>query len=123
MANRIKLSDGTVIIERKETDKAVGMIYSYYIGKEYVLGVQPIDRFTREDLERLNENGYFEAWKGARMRESLKRAQAEYAKKCRIFSLRVNRDTEQDIIEWLAKPGAGTRIKQLIRKDIKGSSQ
>lgn len=52
------------------------------------------------------------------MKDSLKRAQAAYSKKCKIFSLRVNRDTEPDIIEWLSKPNAGTRIKQLIRQDI-----
>jgi len=52
------------------------------------------------------------------MRESLKRAQAAYGKKCKIFTLRVNKETEPDIIAWLAKPGAGSRIKKLIREDI-----
>ena len=53
------------------------------------------------------------------MRESLKRAQRVYSKKCKIFSLRVNRETEPDLIDWLKLPDAGTRIKELIRQDIK----
>lgn len=52
------------------------------------------------------------------MNEALKRAQAAYRKKCKIFSLRVNRETEADIIDWLAKPKAATRLKKLIRQDI-----
>lgn len=53
------------------------------------------------------------------MRESLKRAQAEYMKKCKIFSLRINKETESDILDWIARPAAGSRIKELIREDIR----
>lgn len=53
------------------------------------------------------------------MKESLKKAQANYNQKCRLFQLRVNKETESDIDEWLNQPKAGTRIKELIRQDIK----
>lgn len=53
------------------------------------------------------------------MQESLKRAQDAYEKKCKKFVLRLNMETEADIIEWLSRGKAGTRIKELIREDIK----
>lgn len=56
------------------------------------------------------------------MRESLKRAQANYASKCKMFTLRINKETEPDILHWMEQPGAGTRIKQLIREDLKSRS-
>lgn len=53
------------------------------------------------------------------MNESLKKAQENYRQKCKIINIRVNRETEADIIEWLSKGDAGPRIKELIRQDIK----
>lgn len=55
------------------------------------------------------------------MRESTKRAQAVYDKKCKIYTLRVNLETEADLAEWLARGQASTRIKALIRKEIKNN--
>lgn len=55
------------------------------------------------------------------MRDSLKKAQANYDKKCRLFQIRVNRETESDIDDYLNQPRAGTRIKELIRQDIKNN--
>lgn len=52
------------------------------------------------------------------MKESLKKAQANYNKKCRLFQLRVNKETEADIDVWLNQPNAGTKLKALIRRDI-----
>ena len=53
------------------------------------------------------------------MRESTKRAQENYQKKCKQFPLRINKETEADIIAWLERGHAATRIKKLIREDIK----
>jgi len=53
------------------------------------------------------------------MRESEKRAQANYQKKCKQFPLRINKETEADIMAWIERGKAGTRIKKLIREDIK----
>ena len=53
------------------------------------------------------------------MRESTKRAQANYNKKCKLYQLRVNLETEKDIADWLNQGQTATRIKALIRKDIK----
>lgn len=55
------------------------------------------------------------------MRQSLKKAQEKYNGKCKMFHLRLNKETESDIIEWLGRGQAGTRIKALIRKDIENS--
>ena len=55
------------------------------------------------------------------MQESLRRAQAEYLKKCKIINIRVNKETEPDLIEWLNRGDAAPRIKQLIREDIKNN--
>jgi oligoribonuclease NrnB/cAMP/cGMP phosphodiesterase (DHH superfamily) len=55
------------------------------------------------------------------MQESLKKAQENYRQKCKIFNLRVNRETEADIVEWLSRGDAAPRIKALIREDIKKS--
>lgn len=55
------------------------------------------------------------------MNESLKRAQAAYDKKCKIYTLRVNLETEADIAQWLSKGKAATRIKALIRQDLKNN--
>lgn len=53
------------------------------------------------------------------MQESLKRAQETYRQKCKIINLRVNRETEPEIVEWLEKGPAAPRIKKLILEDIK----
>lgn len=55
------------------------------------------------------------------MRDSLKQAQANYNKKCRLFQIRINKETEPDVDKWLSRPNAGTRIKQLIRQDIENN--
>ena len=55
------------------------------------------------------------------MRESTKRAQAAYNKKCKIYTLRVNLETEADLAEWLARGQASTRIKALIKNDLKNN--
>ena len=55
------------------------------------------------------------------MLESLKKAQSTYAQKCKIVNIRFNKETEQDLIEWLSRGSAATRIKQLIREDIKNN--
>ena len=53
------------------------------------------------------------------MRESLKKAQQNYSKKCKMLQVRINKETEPDLIEWVNKGQAATRIKELIREDIK----
>ena len=53
------------------------------------------------------------------MNEALKKAQQTYAKKCKFVQVRVNRETEADILEWIERNQAATRIKELIREDIK----
>lgn len=53
------------------------------------------------------------------MNESLKRAQSNYTKKCKMIQVRVNKETETDILEWIGRGQAATRIKELIRADIK----
>lgn len=52
------------------------------------------------------------------MKESLKKAQENYRKKCRIYQFRVNRETEADIADWLDKGDTARRLKALIRQDI-----
>ena len=54
------------------------------------------------------------------MNESLKNAQKEYTKKCKLVTIRMNRETEADLIAWVeANEGkAGTIIKNLIREEI-----
>lgn len=52
------------------------------------------------------------------MRESLKKAQETYRQKCKILNIRVNKETEADILAWIEKGNAGSRIKKLIREDI-----
>lgn len=53
------------------------------------------------------------------MNESLKKAQASYNGKCKLVQIRVNKETEPDIMAWLSKGQAATRLKELIREDIK----
>jgi hypothetical protein len=55
------------------------------------------------------------------MRESLKKAQEAYRQKCKIVNLRINKETEPDILAWIEKGNAGSRIKKLIREDIQKS--
>lgn len=56
------------------------------------------------------------------MNESLKKAQEAYNKKCKTFTIRINKDTEQDILAWLQENG-GTRIKEMIREDIRKNAK
>lgn len=57
------------------------------------------------------------------MYESLKKAQASYREKCRIVNLRVNKETELDIIAWLdfqmEHGGVSKALKELIRDDYR----
>lgn len=55
------------------------------------------------------------------MQESLKKAQETYRQKCQIINIRVNKETESDIIEWLRRGDVAPRIKKLIRDDINKS--
>lgn len=55
------------------------------------------------------------------MRDSLKRAQENYRKKCKLYQFRVNRETESDIVEWLDRGDTAARLKALIRQDIKNN--
>ena len=51
------------------------------------------------------------------MRESLKKAQANYQKKCKIINIRLNKETDADIIDILDKTdNVQGLIKDLIRK-------
>ena len=51
--------------------------------------------------------------------EALKKAQETYNKKCKVFVIRVNREAEPDVIEWLERGDIAPRLKALIKKDIK----
>lgn len=53
------------------------------------------------------------------MKESLKKAQQNYSKKCKMLQVRINKETEADLIEWVERGQAATRIKELIREDIR----
>ena len=53
------------------------------------------------------------------MNESLKKAQANYNKKCKTLTFRINKETESDIVEWIERGQAATRLKTLIRADLK----
>jgi hypothetical protein len=53
------------------------------------------------------------------MKESRKRALANYEKKCRHFMIRLNIEEDGDIIEWLEDQASGNAaIKALIRQNI-----
>ena len=112
---KIMLSDGTAIIQKKEKVNGFDS-FGYYINGEHQFGAP--EPFSKKDLQRLADNGYSESG-GNNMRESTKRAQENYQKKCKVLPLRINKETEADIIAWLAKGKAATRIKQLIREDMK----
>lgn len=53
--------------------------------------------------------------------DPLKKAQEKYQEKCKILTIRVNRETEADIIEWLEKNDGkvGTLIKEMIRSSLR----
>lgn len=57
------------------------------------------------------------------MNESLKKAQATYQEKCKIINLRVNKESEKEIIEWLEfqkrESYIALAIKKLIYEDYK----
>ena len=54
------------------------------------------------------------------MNESLKKAQQNYNNKCKIVNIRINRETEQDLIKWLEdnEGEVSTKIKELIRRSL-----
>ena len=54
------------------------------------------------------------------MRESLERAQVNYQKKCKVITIRFNKETEADLIRWLEdhEGQAGTLIKEMIKKEL-----
>lgn len=53
------------------------------------------------------------------MTDSLKRAQENYRKKCKQFTMRLRKDKDADIIRWLAETeNPSSTIKALIRADI-----
>ena len=53
------------------------------------------------------------------MTEALKRAQANYRKNCRNFTMRLRKDKDADIIRWLEETeNPSVTIKALIRSDI-----
>lgn len=54
------------------------------------------------------------------MNEALNRAQANYQKKCKVITIRFNRDTDADLIRWLEENEgqAGRIIKDMIRKAL-----
>jgi hypothetical protein len=41
-------------------EKKVGDIYEYYLGDDFIFGVEK--RFTVKDLRMLHKNGYFDQW-------------------------------------------------------------
>lgn len=53
------------------------------------------------------------------MNESLKKAQKAYNQKCKMLQIRINKETEADILEWVSRNRFATRIKELIREDIR----
>lgn len=57
------------------------------------------------------------------MNDSLKKAQANYQEKCRILNLRINKETEPEIMEWLDIMsnlcGITPAIKTMIVKDYR----
>lgn len=63
----------------------------------------------------------------AKMSESLQRAQANYQDKCKVITIRFNRETEPELVEWLEthaeRRSAGTIIKDLIRQNIREGSK
>lgn len=52
--------------------------------------------------------------------ESLVRAQEKYQGKCKILTVRFNRETDADLIEWLNRNQgqASTKIKDMIRASL-----
>lgn len=56
MINLITLKDGTKITE-KTTIEQNEIVFNYYLGRRFVFGV--LDRFSKSDLQRLYDNGYF----------------------------------------------------------------
>lgn len=77
-----------------------------------------LERFEENDkTEGTYEEDFYEIVKKVPMKLSVKKAQETYDKKCKIVTIRLNRDTESDLVEWFEKnPGtASTKIKQMIR--------
>lgn len=57
------------------------------------------------------------------MKESLKKAQDKYNQKCRLYNIRINTETEKDLLAWMQEGHASSRIKKLIREDIERRQQ
>ena len=52
--------------------------------------------------------------------EALKKAQKKYDSKCYSFHMRLNKEKDSDLIEWIStQPSACARLKELIRNEIK----
>lgn len=115
---KIKLEDGTVITEKREQVNGYPC-YAYYLGKEFVFGAP--DRFEKEDLERLNGNGYFDLEKEKAEKKSPRvKASLKYNEKnTKQVKLSLNLKTDADILEALSKQdNVQGYIKSLIRKDL-----
>lgn len=115
---KIKLTDGTVITEKRETVNGFPC-FGYYLGKEFVFGVQ--DRFEKEDLEQLNDNGYFdlEKEKVEKMTPRVKASLKYNEKNTKQVKLSLNLKTDADIIAWLSeRDNVQGYIKRLIRDDM-----
>lgn len=53
------------------------------------------------------------------MKESLKRAQAKYNARFTQFHMKLNKETDADVIEWIKdQSSASASIKALIRANI-----
>ena len=58
------------------------------------------------------------------MKESLKRAQARYQSKFIQFHMKLNKEKDVDVIEWIRQQGsASASIKALIRSNISRKSK
>lgn len=112
---KIKLEDGTVITEKWEHVNGYPC-YAYYIGKTFAFGAQ--DRFDKEMLQRLYNNGYFDIEikeHSARVKASMKYSE----KNVKQIKLALNKNTDADIIEALDRcENVQGYIKSLIRKDL-----
>lgn len=55
-----------------------------------------------------------------KMTDALRKAQAKYEGKCKLFHIRLRIDRDQDIIAWLKEqPSANAKLKEMIRAEIK----
>ena len=112
---KIKLEDGTVITEKWEHVNGYPC-YAYYLGKTFAFGAQ--DRFDKEMLQRLYNNGYFDL----EIKEhspSVKASLKYNEKNTKQVKLSLNLKTDADILDWLGqKKNVQGYIKKLIRDDM-----